>query len=278
MKDQRYAKDENEVLNCCFFLQWYFQSPMKRFPFILFLAYVIASGILSFFYFRNKDKCYTIALIFAFTLALLGFFQFRGLKRSLQTHADKYLNLNCVLRSEIKFVGREVDRISVAIFTLANAQNRIQNSNDINRKNLQQFAEIQQALQSLNISQQMPMRNVLQKISNVQKSWKTLCMKYERSILVECFERVEKSLNMSKNGLNAEAYETFLILLPFYYRFKMNNLGCFLDIANKNELIDYKTFVGILDKYEKLETRESVSEFVNNDSGQPNSKSIDFCV
>jgi len=225
--------------------QWYWEKPLNRWPFLLFLVFAALTVIWAIMYLAGQKTGYIMAGVCAVVMAGYGANHFR-LLLGLKEEVDKMAGLNRQFKQENAALRQEVDKLTRARVQLQTVEGELRESNQRLKVNLEKFRELDNNLKNLAGSNLEGLEKLQKSSKAVMDRWKESLIKNEKQILNKVYEAFE--YKDDKEDMNEEEFNEFLSNLPTEYRKKFQSIGkTFKELAGDDNLMQYDEFRNLVD-------------------------------
>lgn len=128
--------------------KWFMESPLKRYPFAVFILFGALTFLWLILYFTSGETGFVMAGIAAIIMSIYGANHFRILL-GLKAEVDKMSRLNNDFRTENASLKTEVDKLSKARIQLQEVEGGLRQSNQRLKENLEKFRQLDENLRQL---------------------------------------------------------------------------------------------------------------------------------
>ena len=242
------APPKQEYKGCCAPCKWFMAAPMKRYQFLIFFVFGLATIIwLSMYAITiGGAQSYILAGVACIVSSIYALFHFRTLL-NLKDQVDKMNVLNVTFRKENKALKKEIDKLNFAERKLSSVQHELGKTNEKLEENIEKFRKLDSNLSKLGKSNIKVLESLQKKSKQIIQTIHDDLIRNEKVILNKVFDYLEFA--DKQEGFTEDEFNEFWKRMPdsYYQRFKQSGLT-FEKIAGKDGIIDQQEFTDMVDR------------------------------
>merc|ERR1712154_532040 len=227
--------------------QWFKESPLKRWPFAVFLLFGILAIIWILIRATGSLTGDILSGLCAFILACYGANHFRILL-GLKEQVDKFAKNNARFKRENAAIKQEVNKLSKAQQELGATADRLKETTTSYQENISKFKALDDKLGKLADDNIAGLEKLQEMSKTVQDSIQKELIQHQRDILMRVQETME--FGDDTDGLNEDEYNRFIAYLPIGFQNRFKEMEAeFVDIAGDDGVLDLDEFTKICDEF-----------------------------
>merc|ERR1712154_566222 len=235
--------------------QWFKESPLKRWPFAVFLLFGILAIIWILIRATGSLTGDILSGLCAFILACYGANHFRILL-GLKEQVDRFSKNNAAMKQENAALKMEVNKLSKAQEELGATADRLNQTTKSYQENISKFKALDEKLGKLADDNIAGLEKLQEMSKTVQDSIQKELVQHERDILMRVQETME--FGDDTEGLTEDEYNRFIDYLPVTFQQRFEKMGqSFSDIAGKDGILDMDEFTKICDEFAVLNAQDA---------------------